>query len=82
MTDFCYFYFTVRVTTNNLLVSSFKVANGAGKTGKTGKIAFFEIRAGKSGKKYLFIVSKLEKREKHFSQFLGICYIGNFVYTR
>ena len=56
-----------------------RVGNTAG---KTGRIAFFEIRAGKPGKRYLFIASRLEKLEKHFSQFLRICYIGYFVYTR
>ena len=58
------------------------MANRAGKAGKTGKMAFFEIRARKPGKGYLFIISRLEKLEKHFSQVLRICYIGYFVYTR
>ena len=59
-----------------------RVANGAGKTGKTGKMAFFEVRPRKPGKRYLFIASRLQKLEKHFSQFLRICCIGYFVYTR
>ena len=45
-------------------------------------MAFFEIRAGKPGKRYFFIASRMEKLEKHFSQFLRIYYSGYFVYTR
>ena len=56
-------------------------ANMAVKTGKTGNMGRFEIRARKPGKRYLFIASRLEKLEKHFSQFLRICSIGYFVYA-
>ena len=61
------------------------VTNGAGKTGKTrktGKMAFLEIRAAKPGKRYLSIASRLEELEKPFPQILRCCYIGYFVYTR
>ena len=73
-------YYTIYLTDTpcyllTLFIHYDRVANRAGKTGKT---AFFEKGAGKAGKRHLFTYSRLEKLEKVFLLFNNI-FLCNFL---